>query len=89
MGRTHLRLPFLRSSIFAARWSGNDNGFSQLLVNVVTAVFDGNHAAALQVRNDGDGLTGITAQGKQKCIQFFVIGVDLLDDVLLALICVC
>ena len=64
--------------------SSNDDRFSQLIVDIVSAVLDGNRAAALPAGDHGHRLAGIAAQGKQKCIEFFVISVDPLNDILLA-----
>ena len=47
----------------------NLDGFGQLGVHVVPAVLDGDHAAALPVGDDGDGLATETAQGKQETVS--------------------
>ena len=62
----------------------DDDRFSQLIVNVVSAILDGNGAATSSAGNHRYGFTCIAAKGKQKRIEFFVISFDPLNDVLLA-----
>ena len=59
----------------------NDNCLSQLVVDVVASVFDGNGTAASAAGNNGDGLAAVAAQGEQETVQLRVAGVDAGNDV--------
>ena len=61
----------------------NDNGLSQLIVDIVSAVLDGHGAVVLPAGHHGDGFAAVAAKGEQERIKFFIIGFDALDDVLL------
>ena len=65
----------------------DDDGFCQLIVDVVSAVLDGYRAAAFAMGDYRNRFAAVTSEGKQKCIQFLVIGFDCLDDVFLAFHC--
>lgn len=67
----------------------DDDRVGQLLVKVVPRVLDGDNTASLDVRNHRDLLTAVTAQREQKSVHLLIIGVDLADDVFLALYCIC
>ena len=67
-------------------WSDN-NCLRQLIVDVVSAVLDGNCTAVLPPCDNGDRFTAVTAQRKQKCIQLFIISFDPLNNVLFAFLC--
>ena len=54
------------------------------MVDIVSAVLDGDYTAVLQVRDDCDGLARVASKGEQKGVELLVIGLDALDDVLLA-----
>ena len=57
------------------------DGSCQSAVDAVAAIFHGNHTGGPAAGYDGNGLTGVAAQGKEKTVEFRVIGVDALDDV--------
>ena len=59
----------------------DDDRCGQLVINVVSAVLDGNGKAASAAGDHGNGLTGIAAQREQECIQFFILSGDPADDV--------
>ena len=61
------------------------NGSSQLVVDGVSAVLDGDGAAALAPGYYGDGFTAVAAQRKQKRIEFLVVGFDTADDIFFSL----
>jgi len=67
----------------------NDNCFRQLIVDIISAVFDGHGAAAAAPGHYGNGLTAVAAEGKQERIQFFIIGFDPGNDIFLTLLCSC
>ncbi len=58
------------------------NGCSQTAVNAVAAILHRDHAGGTAAGNDGNGLAGVAAQGKQKAVELLIIGIDTLDDVL-------
>ena len=66
----------------------DQDGFSQLAVDVVSAVLDGNHTAVSLMGDHGDRFTGVTAQRKQEGVQLFVVGFDPLNDVRFSFLCV-
>ena len=59
------------------------NRFSKLIIDVVSAVLDGNGDAALTPRDYRDRFTGIAAERKQKRVQLLVISDDALNDIFL------
>ena len=63
------------------------DGIRQLPVDVVAAILDGHDAAAPTAGYHRDGLAAIAAQREQECVQFLVIGLDPLNDVLSSLLC--
>ena len=65
----------------------NDNGLRQLVVDVVSAVLDGNGAAASAAGDHRDRLAAVAAQGKQKSVQLFIVGFDPLNDVFFSDLC--
>lgn len=58
-----------------------DDGFSQQIVDAVSAVFDGNYAAVFLAGNNGYGFAAVASEGKQKSVQLFVVGLDPLNDI--------
>ena len=62
----------------------NQNGLRQLVVDIVSAVFDGNGAVAFLFGDDGDGFAAVATQGEEKFVQFLVVGFDGFDDIFLA-----
>ena len=58
------------------------NGGSQAAVDAVAAILHGDHAGSPAAGNDGNGLAGIAAQGKQEAVELLVIGVDALNNIL-------
>ena len=65
----------------------NNNGCRQLFIDAVAAILDGEHTAAPTPGNNRHRLAAVTAKGKEKGIQVFVIGFDALDDVFPAFRC--
>ena len=61
----------------------DQNGCRQFIVDIVSAILDGNSTATSAAGHHGDGLSAVTAQREQKCIQFLIIGVNALNDVFL------
>ena len=45
-------------------------------------------AAASAVGNHRNRFAAVATQGKEKCIQFFIIGIDVLNDILFAFLCI-
>ena len=66
------------------RPSSHDDRFGQLIVNVISAVLDGDSAAALSAGDDRDRLAAVAAQGEQKCIELLIIRFDPLNGILSA-----
>ena len=62
----------------------DNDGFRQLIVDIVTTVLDGNRAAVTATGHHGDRLTGVATQGEEERIELIVIGFDGLDDVFLS-----
>ncbi len=67
----------------------DDDGFSQLLIDIVPAVFNGNGTVILASGYYGNGFTAVAAEGEQKSVQFFVISFDPLNDILFAFLRLC
>ena len=61
----------------------DDNCRSQIPIDVIPGIFNGNHAALLQVRHYCDRLPAVAAERKEKSVEFFVISLNSFDDVLL------
>lgn len=61
--------------------SSNDDRFSQLIVNIVSAVLDGYCASTSPAGHHSDGFAGIAAKRKQKRIEIFVVRFDPLNDI--------
>ena len=59
------------------------DGRGQLVVDIVAAILDGNHAAALEVGYHGHRLSHIATQRKKESIQLLIVRIDLLDDIFL------
>ena len=66
-----------------------DNGFSQLGIDGVSPVLDGDCASALAVSDHRDRLPYITAQRKQECIQLLIVGLDPEDNILFTFFSLC
>ena len=60
---------------------------SQLSVDIISAVLDGDGAATPATGNYGNGLSAIAAEGEQKGQKLFIVGVDRLDDIFLTFFC--
>ena len=60
------------------------DGCGKTGVDAVAAVLHGDHAGGPAAGNNGNGLAGVAAQRKQEAVEFLVIGVDALDDILTA-----
>ena len=58
-----------------------------MTVNAVSAVLDGHHTAASAAGDHRNGFACVTAQGEQECVQFSITGLNGLDDVFLAFLC--
>ena len=63
------------------------DGIGQLAVDVVAAILNGHDATAPTAGYHRDGLAAVAAQREQEGIQFLVIGLDPLNDVLSSLLC--
>ena len=63
------------------------DGGGQTVIDAVTAVLDGDNAGLSSPGDYGDGFTAVTAQGEQKRVQFFVVGLDPGDDVFFSELC--
>ena len=62
---------------------GSDmDGCGKTGVDAVAAVLHGDYTGGPAAGNDGNGLTGVAAQRKQEAVEFLVISIDALDDVL-------
>jgi hypothetical protein len=61
------------------------DGGSQLVVDIVSAVFDGYGAAAFSAGNHGNGLAAVAAQGEEEGIQFLIVGIDPPDNIFFSL----
>ena len=66
----------------------DDNGLRQLLVDVVAAILDGDHAAASAPGDNGNGFAAVAAQGEEEGIELFIVGVDAPDDIFGTKLCV-
>ena len=53
----------------------------KLLVDIIPSVLYGDNAAALEVRDNGDRLAAVAAQGEEERVQLFIVGLYLLDDI--------
>jgi hypothetical protein len=62
----------------------DDDRLSQLIVNVVSAILDGNGAATLATGDHSDWFATVAAKRQQKRLERFIISFDPLNDVLLA-----
>jgi hypothetical protein len=63
-----------------AEFSDNDR-CRQLIVNIVSAVFNRHGAAASAAGNNGDGFAAVAAQREQKAIEFLVFRLNPLDQI--------
>jgi hypothetical protein len=63
----------------------NDYSVSQVLVNIVSAVLDGNYTTASTVLYNRNSFTAEATEREQKRIKLFVIGLNSLDNVFLSL----
>ena len=66
--------------------AANNDIRSQLGVDAVSAVLYGHHAAASAPGNHRNGFAAVASQGEQECIQFFIIGIDALDNIFFTLL---
>ena len=62
----------------------NDDGFCQLIVDIIPTVLDGHGAAALSAGYHRDGLAAVATQGEQEGIELLVVGFDAADDIFLS-----
>ena len=65
------------------------DGFCQKVIDCISAVFDGYHAAALHSSYYCNGFAAVAAQRKQERIHFFIVCHDIFDDVFYAILRVC
>ena len=65
-------------------FSSDQYCLSELMVDIVSAVLDGDYAAFLQMRNDGYRLTLVASEREQEGVELLVVGLDALDNVFLA-----
>ena len=61
--------------------------FCQLIIDIVSAILDGDSAAASPAGNHCNRLTAVTAQREQERIEVFIIGIDPQNDILLTFLC--
>ena len=76
-------------SIFFRGEKLKDNCFSQLAVNIIAAILDGNGHVSSAAGYHSDRFATIAAQRKQECVEVFVICVDTLNDVFLSFLRLC
>ena len=74
------------TALCGVRSSKNDC-LCQPIVNVVSAVLDGDDAAAPAPGDYGNRLAAVAAQRKQKRVKLTVLRFDPLDDIFLAFLC--
>ena len=67
----------------------NNDGLGQLIVDVVAPVLDGHGQISALTGDHGDGFTGVATQRKEKGVEFLVVSLDGLNDVLLPHFCIC
>jgi len=65
-------------------FSSDEDSCSQLIIDIVSAVFDGNGATAPSAGDHRNGLAAVAPQREQKGIQLFVIGLDGPDNIFFA-----
>ena len=63
------------------------NSLCQLRIDAISAVLDGDYIAALPPGYQGNGFAAVAAQREQKRVQFFVLCLDLADDVFGSFLC--
>ena len=67
----------------------NDDGFRQLIVDVVSAILDGHGTTATPPGYHSNRLAAVAAKGKQECVQFLIVGLDGANDVFNSLLGLC
>ena len=70
------------------RRGSDQNGLSQLLVDVISSVLDGDGATASSACDDRDRLAAVAAEREEEGVELFVIRIDLFDDIFLSFDCV-
>ncbi len=65
----------------------DDDSLSQLIVDVISAILDGNRTATSTAGNHRNRLTAVTAQREQEGVQLFIIGLDPLNDIFFSFFC--
>ena len=54
----------------------NNDCLSQLVVDIVSAVLNGNGTTSASAGNNCNGFAAVAAQGEQERIEIFVVGLD-------------
>lgn len=57
------------------------NGGSELVVDVVSSVFDGYDTASFETGDDRNRFSCIATERKEERVEFIIFGFDLFDDV--------
>lgn len=65
----------------------DDYRFCQLIIDVISAVLDGDHTAAFQMGDDCYRLAAVAAEGKKEGLQLLVISFYPLNYIFLAYYC--
>jgi len=65
----------------------DQNCLSQLVVDIVPSVLDGDDQTALAFGNDRDRFAAVTAKGEQKRVKLLVVRLNGADDILLTFVC--
>jgi hypothetical protein len=69
---------------FGCADGSNENGFSQLIIDVIASVFDGHSAAALPAGYHSNGFSAIATQREKEGVQLLIIGFNATDNIFLA-----
>ena len=64
--------------------SHNLDSLSQLIINVVSAIFNGDYTTTTLAGDHSDRLTCLASQRKEKRVQILVIGFNARNDIFLA-----
>ena len=67
--------------------SSDLDGGSQLIVDIIAAVLNDHGVVVFALGDDGDGFTAVAAQCEQECVQIFVVGDNVGDDVFFSCLC--
>ena len=67
--------------------SSDLDGGSQLIVDIIAAVLNDHGVVIFTLCDDGNGFTAVAAQCEQECVQIFVVGDDVGNDVFFSGLC--